>query len=166
MSDVADLEKLEGLGGLVGEVDAENGPTDEQVQKAAAEAEAMTEAQAWAQVPAGIGSVLAMIAPELQAIYTPEACQRWGEAMVPVAQKYKWTGPSKLPEVGLLVVTATMAVPTVVVVRHKLQIMREAAEAERRRQAVADAAEGATDVVARDVSVTAGAAGMGAGDGS
>lgn len=165
MSDVADLKKLENLGGLVGEVDAESGPTEEQAEKAAAEAAAQTEAQAWAQVPLALGSALMIVAPELQAIYTKEACEAWGAAMVPVAEKYKWKGPSNLPEIGLLVVTASMAVPTVVVVRAKLQAIREANAAEERREAAAKAAQGATDVVHRDVTVTQGAAGGGMSDG-
>lgn len=162
MSGVTDLDKLGALGTLTNEVDAENGPTPEQAEAMQAEATAEAEAQAWAMIPAAIGSVLSMFAPELQAVYTEDACQRWGERMVPVAEKYGWNGPTNLPEVGLLIATASMALPTVLVLRVKLATMREAAEAERRKQANAQAKDSATDVVARDVGLTDGAAGGGA----
>lgn len=126
---MADLEKLEALGSITAEIDASGPPTPEQVEAEKKEAEAVTEAAAWAQVPMMLGSMLAMIAPELQMVYTEEACNRWGERMVPVAQKYGWNGPSNLPEIGLAIATAGFAIPTVVVVRAKLAQMREAREA-------------------------------------
>lgn len=161
---VTDLDKLGALGSLTTEVDAENGPTPEQAEAIQAEATAEAQAKAWAVIPMTVGKVLSMFAPELQLVYTAEACQGWGEAMVPVAEKYGWNGPSNLPELGLVISTASLAMPTVVVMKMKIQAMREAAEVEARKQANAAAAAGATDVVARDVSdtVTAGAAGGGA----
>lgn len=123
---MADLEKLEALGAITSEIDSSGPPTPEQVEAEKQAAEDVTEAQAWAQVPMMLGSMLSMFAPELQAIYTEETCNRWGERMVPVAQKYGWNGPSNLPEIGLAIATAGMALPTVIVVRAKLAQMREA----------------------------------------
>lgn len=164
MSGVTDLEKLGALGSLTNEVDAENGPTPEQAEAIQAEADAEAQAKAWAVIPMTVGKVLSMFAPELQLVYTPDACKEWGECMVPVAEKYGWNGPSNLPELGLVISTASLALPTILVVKMKIKAMRETAEAEARKQANAAAAAGATDVVARDVSdtVTAGAAGGGA----
>lgn len=162
---VTDLDKLGALGALTNEVDGENGPTPEQAEAMQAEATAEAEAQAWAMVPAAIGSVLSMFAPELQAVYSQDACKAWGERMVPVAEKYGWNGPTNLPEIGLLIATASMALPTVLVLRAKLAAMREAAEAERRKQANKQATDAATDVVARDIGLTEGAAGGGGKDG-
>lgn len=158
---VTDLDKLGALGSLTTEVDAENGPTPEQAEAIQAEATAEAQAKAWAVIPMTVGKVLSMFAPELQMVYTAEACQGWGEAMVPVAEKYGWNGPSNLPELGLIISTASLAMPTVVVMKMKIQAMREAAEAEARKQANAQAAANATDVVARDVTLTEGAAGGG-----
>lgn len=167
MADVTDLDKLGALGSLTTEVDAEHGPTPEQAEAIKAEADAEAQAKAWAVIPMTVGKVLSMFAPELQAVYTPEACKEWGECMVPVAEKYGWNGPSNLPELGLVISTATMALPTVLIVRMRLANMREAAEAEARKQAKATAAANATDAVHREVTdtVTAGAAGGGAKDG-
>lgn len=167
MSDVTDLEKLGALGSLTTEVDAEHGPTPEQAKEIQAKEDAEAKAMAWAVIPTTLGKVLSMFAPELQAVYTPEACQEWGKSMVPVAEKYKWDGPSNLPELGLIISTASLAMPTVVIMKMRIAQMRQAAEAEARKQANAQAAANATDVVARDVSdtVTAGAAGGGAKDG-
>lgn len=162
---VTDLDKLGALGSLTNEVDAENGPTPEQAEAIQAEASAEAQAKAWAVIPMTVGKVLSMFAPELQLVYTAEACKEWGEAMVPVAEKYGWNGPSNLPELGLIISTASLALPTVVVVKMKIQAMREAAETGARKQANAAAAANATDVVARDVSLTEGAAGGGAKDG-
>lgn len=143
---MTDIERLENLGGLVGETDQAIGPTPEQAQAMAAEAEAVTEAQAWAQIPMMLGAALSMVAPELQHVYTPAACEAWGAAMVPVAHKYGWNGPGNLPEVGLIIATASLAVPTVVIVRAKIAEARaEAEKAEKLAQMRAGAAT-ATDV--------------------
>jgi hypothetical protein len=126
---MADLDKLHALGAVVDEIDAEGPPTPEQLEKEKEEAEEVTEAAAWAQLPLMIGSMLSMFAPELQAVYTEDACSTWGERMVPVAKKYGWNGPSNLPEIGLAITTAGLALPTIIVIRAKLAQMKEANEA-------------------------------------
>lgn len=146
MSAQTDLIKLEALGGMVDDTDLEMGPTPEQTEKLTKEAEAATEAQAWAQIPMMLGAGLSMVAPELQAIYTPDACEAWGVAMVPVAQKYGWTGPGNLPEVGLIIATASIAVPTVVIIRAKIAEARAEAEKAEKLHKMRQGAATATDV--------------------
>lgn len=141
-----DLQKLENLGGMIGEADSAIGPTPEQAEQIAKEAAQATEAQAWAQIPMMIGAGLSMVAPELQHIYTPEACEAWGVAMVPVAAKYGWNGPGNLPEVGLLIATASLAVPTVVVIRAKIAEARAEAEKAEKLAKMRQGAATATDV--------------------
>lgn len=167
MSDEKDTSRLDLLTAKADEIDAKFGPTEEQAEAIKEEATAEAQAKAWAVIPMTVGKVLSMFAPELQLVYTPDACKEWGECMVPVAEKYGWNGPSNLPELGLVISTASLALPTILVVKMKIKAMRETAEAEARKQANAAAAAGATDVVARDVSdtVTAGAAGGGAQNG-
>lgn len=161
---MADLKKLESLGESIAEVDAAGGPTPEQIEAEKQQAEDEVEAQAWAQVPMMLGSVMSMIAPELKAVYTKEACDAWGVAMVPVAQKYGWNGPSNLPEIGLLITTASLAVPTVVIVRAKIRQMREAEAAYEAAKAAAMARTVVPSPVS-DVGVSGVAAGGGDGIG-
>lgn len=115
------------LGGLVTEVDADSPAAQaEQAEAVKAEAKADVEAKAWAVIPLTVGKLVCMIAPELAEIYSDDSCQAWGEAMVPVADKYGWSGPSGLPEMALLIASASFAVPTYFVVGAKLKAMREA----------------------------------------
>lgn len=123
-----DMDKMLQLEGHVAEVDA-LGPVAqaEQAQQAEAAAQAITEGEAWAVIPRTVGSLVCMLAPELQPLYSDERCREWGDAMVPVAQKYGWGGPNVLPELGLIVATGTLAVPTYMVVKAKLAQLKAAA---------------------------------------
>lgn len=123
-----DTQKLEALGTLVNEVDAAAPPTPEQAEKlkteqdaanSAAQAAETLEASArqWGSIAYMIGGALAMVAPELRQVYTERACMDWGRAVVPVAEKYGWSGVGHLPELGLLIATAGLAVPSVLAVR-------------------------------------------------
>lgn len=49
------------------------------------------EAEEWAGLPYVFGSILAEAMPELERVYTDEACLAWGEKMVPVARHHGWT---------------------------------------------------------------------------
>jgi hypothetical protein len=129
-----DPQKMEALGSMVDEVDA-NSP-EAQAQRAAESAQAeaqqlrtVSEAEAWAAVPSMVGKLACMVAPELQAIYTAESCREWGESMVPVAQKYGWNGPGQLPELNLAIASAALAVPTWMVLRLKLAQLKAASKA-------------------------------------
>lgn len=132
-----DATKLESLGAMVAEVDA-TGPVAQAEVQAQAEAEADAEEQAreWGMIAYTIGGALAMLAPELREVYTERACMDWGRAVVPVADKYGWNGPSGVPEIGLAISTMGLAVPSFLVIRAKLahlKAQREAAEAAAKR---------------------------------
>jgi hypothetical protein len=51
---------------------------------------------------------------------------QWGRSMMPVADKYGWNSPGALPELGLLVTTMGLAVPSFLVIREKLRQAKEA----------------------------------------
>ncbi|HEV6967424.1 hypothetical protein [Roseateles sp.] len=137
-----DAKKLEGLGGFVDEIDAEDPARQaEQQAQEQAEQQAQTEAEKsareWGSIVFMVGRALCMVAPELKAVYTEEACLQWGESVVPVAQKYGWDGPGAVPEIGLAISTLGLAVPSYLVIRVKLaqlKAAREAADARRRAE--------------------------------
>jgi hypothetical protein len=123
-----DATKLENLASFVEEIDSNSpGAIAEQQQQVQAEQLAISEGQAWAVLPQTIGRLVSMLAPELAELYSDERCQEWGDAMVPVAQKYGWGGPNVLPELGLLIATGTFAVPTYMIVKAKIAQMKAAA---------------------------------------
>lgn len=92
------------------------------LQQAAAEGTTLPAAEAapvadpadtWAMLPAMVGSMLSMAMPELKAVYTPEACQAWGAAMVPVAEEYGWNAEDVLgPKMALAMATAPFVIGT------------------------------------------------------
>lgn len=138
-----DHDKFNTLDGLVSEVDSQGPPTPEQQEQQAQEqrqAEAAIaaeeEAKEWGMIAYMVGGGLSMIAPELQQIYTEDKCIGWGRTVVPVSQKYGWSGPGSIPELGLALSTLGLAVPTYLVVKTKLaelKAVREAAEQADRR---------------------------------
>lgn len=98
------------------------------------------DAREWGMVAYTIGSAAAMFAPTLRQVYTEEACAAWGATVVPVARKYGWSGPGSIPEIGLILSTASLAVPTWLALRARLAEL----EAERRaaeRKQLAQAAQ-------------------------
>lgn len=76
-------------------------------------------AKAWAELPAAVGAMLSFMAPELRQVYTAEACKAWGEAMVPIAEKYGWSPSNAFPWLSLIGCTAALAVPTFQVLKAK-----------------------------------------------
>lgn len=75
-------------------------------------------ADSWALLPAMVGSMLAIAMPELKAVYTPEACQAWGEAMVPVADEYGWNADEVLGQkLALAMATAPFVIGTAFAVK-------------------------------------------------
>jgi len=149
-----DASKLEALADAVGEADALS-PEAQQAAKeeAAAEQQKATEFEVqqrqWGMIAFTVGSALSMIAPELRAVYTEEACMQWGASVVPVAEKYGWSGPGNMPELGLLMTTAGLAVPSFLAIKLRLEQLREA-----RRQAEAAAKRRATDTAAEVTEVS------------
>lgn len=133
-----DMEKMNGLAAMAADLDAEVTPkTDEELaaeEAAAKAADPETQAQAWAGLMAMIGGALTMIAPDLEQVYTEKSCLKWGASVVPVAQKYGWDGPSSVPEIGLLIATLPLAVPSFFLVRARIaQLKAQKAAADEAR---------------------------------
>jgi hypothetical protein len=101
---------------LANEAGGEEAAVNE-VQTASAAADAKAKAESWAFIPAMFGKIVAMALPELKDVYSEDACFAWGEAMVPVAEKYGWGDPSVSVEVTLLIATVPMAVPTALAIK-------------------------------------------------
>lgn len=82
-------------------------------------------AKEWAQLPAMFGSLVSPFLPELRDVYTDAACRRWGEAMVPLAEKYGWNVNDFLawlgPWIGVGMATWPLAVPTYQAVKSRRQ---------------------------------------------
>lgn len=123
-----DPDRFAALGHLASQVDSEAPPSAEeaaqqqreaqrQADTAQAQAAEASEAEDWAAVPWMIGQALGMFAPKVRAVYTRENCLRWGVAMVPVARKHGWASVGNIPELGLIVVTASLALPTYALMR-------------------------------------------------
>lgn len=134
-----DVGKLEALEGLTDEADALAGPTPEQVQQQTETDALEDQARQWGMVAFTVGGALGMLAPELRQVYTEDACMGWGRAMVPVAEKYGWSGPGNCPELGLLAATAGLAVPSFMAVRARLEQLKRARELEAKAKGKADA---------------------------
>lgn len=128
-----DQDQLDNLGGSIAELDDQLTPRTPEEQaaqdKAAEQADPINQARAWGALAYSVGGMLSIIAPELKTVYTEDACLAWGTAVVPVAEKYGWSGPSNVPELGLLMATVPLALPSFFIVRAKLRAMRAAKEA-------------------------------------
>lgn len=95
------------------------------------EAPAVDPAQQWAMIPAMLGSALSIAMPELQRVYSREACEAWGSAMVPVAEKYGWNADGLIgPEVGLLAASLPFVIGTYGAIKSKRAELQREAKAE------------------------------------
>jgi hypothetical protein len=111
-------EKLENLANAAASLDAEFEAQNQQNNQS--EGDALhggevpldSEAKEWAMVAYTIGQALGVFAPRLKQIYSEQACEAWGHAVVPVARKYDIQGVSRFPEISLILATAAFAVPT------------------------------------------------------
>lgn len=102
---VVDEEQAQSLAALQAEALGDVPPPAE-------EAPGVDQAAQWAALPLMIGSALSMAMPELAGVYTPAACQMWGEAMAPVAEKHGWSSDSLSPELALAFASLPLAVGT------------------------------------------------------
>lgn len=118
----ADLRRLEMMA-ADGEAPAvEAGQVDE--------VPAIDPAESWAMLPAMVGSVLSIALPELRQIYTPDTCRAWGDAMVPVADKYGWNADGLLgPEVGLLAASLPFIIGTASAIKSRRAAIEQEAKA-------------------------------------
>lgn len=138
-----DEAKLDALDGRIDEIEAMS-PEAQEAQKKAAQAvdQADEQAREWGAIAYMIGGALSILAPELKAVYTEAACMKWGEAVVPVSQKYGWDGPAGVPEIGLFIASAGLAVPSYMVIRAKLAQIKAAKEAADQARTVDNQADG------------------------
>lgn len=84
-------------------------------------------ADSWAVLPAMIGSMLAMALPEVKPCFSPEACQAWGEAMVPVAEEQGWDVDDVLgSKMALAVATMPFVVGPLVAIKARKAAMVQA----------------------------------------
>lgn len=75
-------------------------------------------AETWAMLPAMVGSILCMAMPELRGVYSPEACQAWGAAMVPVADEQGWNADEVLgPKMALAAASVPFVLGTVFAIK-------------------------------------------------
>ncbi|HWH83470.1 MAG TPA: hypothetical protein VNU71_14660 [Burkholderiaceae bacterium] len=125
-----DAGKLDALENLVLEVDGEGPPTAEQQQQAQAAQDLDAGAREWGMIAYVVGNGLSMIAPELKQVYTEDACMGWGRSMMPVAEKYGWNGPTSVPELGLIIASMSLGVPSVLAIRERVRQMKEMKAAE------------------------------------
>lgn len=86
-----------------------------------APAPAVDPAREWSELPAAVGALLRFPFPELEHVYTPEACMAWGAAMVPIAERYGWTAGKVFPWLSLIGATASLLLPTVAIIKAHAQ---------------------------------------------
>lgn len=126
-----DADKLNALGSMTQETDAENPNPQQQAEEARqAEAEQASDqaARQWGLLMFTVGGFAQMIAPELKPVYSEERCFQWGQQANAVCEKYGMTAPVALPELALIASTAGFAVPTYLVIRQKLEQAKAAKE--------------------------------------
>lgn len=78
-------------------------------------------AREWSEPPAAVGALLRFPFPELEHVYTPEACMAWGVAMVPIAERYGWTAGKVFPWLSLIGASASLLLPTVAIIKAHAQ---------------------------------------------
>lgn len=119
-----DAQKLEALGRMTTETDAENPDPKEQARQAEQAEQATASdlaAKQWGMLMFTVGGMAQMIAPELRPVYSEERCFAWGQQANAVAEKHGWNGPSAMPEIALIASTAGFLVPTFLVIRQKVE---------------------------------------------
>lgn len=131
-----DEQKFEALASIVADVDAAGPPTPEQVEAQTAADTHDAAAREWGTIAFMIGGALSMIAPELRQVYTEEACFAWGQSAATVAEKYGWSDPGNVPEIGLAISTVGLAVPSYLAIRLRLRQLEAAKAAQQQRDTV------------------------------
>jgi hypothetical protein len=128
---MADQPELSALDLIANEARVGETEMDAAAKVAAGEdqAPAIDPAEAWAQIPAMFGGILAMAMPELKEAYTPAACLTWGQAMTAVSDKYGWEAGEVMakwgPEIALTMATVPLALPVVKAIRDRKEAAKE-----------------------------------------
>ncbi len=103
------------------------------------------EAREWAEIPATFGSIVTMPMPELEKVYTDEACMEWGRAMVPIARRYGWNAGSGMAWLRLLGCTFMLVKPTVQAIAARRKASAAAATTPNPTKPAAEPATAAAD---------------------
>lgn len=103
-----------------GQIIAPPDPVDETAAKAAE----------WFIVPKTLAWAITAIFPELAPHYSDEKCMELATAIVPVADKYGWSGVGNSPELALAMGTAFFCMPAYQAHKH-----RQAAKLEAKKKA-------------------------------
>lgn len=74
---------------------------------------AAEKAQEWFLVPKTLAWAITTVFPELAPHYTDEKCMELANAIVPVADKYGWSGVGNSPELALAMGTAFFCMPAI-----------------------------------------------------
>ncbi|MFZ6686415.1 hypothetical protein ACO0K0_01560 [Undibacterium sp. SXout11W] len=89
--------------------------------------------EAWAMIPMTLGMFASKILPELEGVFTPDACAKWGDAMALVSQKHGWDAGETIskwaPECALVMATVPIALPTY----QAIKMRKVAADAAKRK---------------------------------
>lgn len=88
--------------------------------------EVIDPSEAWAEIPRKVGSLLAIVAPELRDVYSEEACKGWGRDMHRLATKRGWSAEGLPPEVAAGISTCGLLLPTLVVLKARRDAVRRA----------------------------------------
>lgn len=118
----ADLLRLEGMA-------AEGDPAPEVAGQPQA-VPVVDAAKSWAELPALVGSLLAIAMPEVKMYYTPAACMEWGEKMVPVAEELGWDVADVMgPKMALAVASTPFILGPVLIIKAKKDEQQKAEKA-------------------------------------
>lgn len=90
--------------------------------------EVIDPADAWADIPRKVGSLLTIVAPELRDVYSEAACKEWGRDMHRLATKRGWSTEGLPPEVAAGISSAGFLLPTLLVLKGKRDAIRKARE--------------------------------------
>lgn len=128
------MDTLDLIGAEAAPLEAEQQAAIDAIENPPAPEPLIDPSYGWAQIPAVLGGMLGMALPELQGVYTEDACMKWGVAMHMVATKHGWECGETMarfgPEIALAVASFPLVVPVVQVVKAR----RAEAEAERERR--------------------------------
>lgn len=106
-----------------GQIIAPPDPVDETAAKAAE----------WFIVPKTAAWAITAVFPELAEHYTDAKCMELATAIVPVAEKYGWSGVGNSPELALAMGTAFFCLPAVQAHRHRQAEKAKKAQQEQKR---------------------------------
>lgn len=106
-----------------GQIIAPPDPVDETAAKAAE----------WFIVPKTAAWAITAVFPELAEHYTDAKCMELATAIVPVADKYGWSGVGNSPELALAMGTAFFCLPAVQAHRHRQAEKAKKAQQEQKR---------------------------------